>query len=372
MKQNLIIIITLLFLASCGNTSVNNEETKRQELQQYKQDLHELKQKIADLEKELSVNAEDDIVNVKVADIENLLFEHFIEVTGSVEAEQDVDVSPESVGIIEEVLIKEGMNVEKGQILGKLNTDALLRSLDEMKIQLELANTTFERQKNLWDQNIGSEFQFLQAKTNKESLEKRIESMKAQIDMAVIKSPIDGVIDILYQEKGKMGSPQIPFAKVLNISKVKIYADVSESYLTRISKNDKVKVFFPALDKEITAPIERIGNTIDPNNRTFRVRINLNNPDRMIKPNLVSIIKIRDYYNENAIVIPSLLMKEDFRGNYTYVVDTKDGKNTAKKIYVTPGVTDNNKTEITDGLTEGMKIISEGFTQVVDGTIINF
>ncbi|NOY96224.1 MAG: efflux RND transporter periplasmic adaptor subunit [Chlorobi bacterium] len=372
MKQNLIIIIALLFLASCGSTTVKDEATRHQELQQYKQELHELEQKISALEKELSANVEEEIINVKVEKIESRLFEHFIEVNGNVEADLDVDLSPESAGIIEEVLAKEGMDVKKGQVLGRLNTDALQRSLDELKIQLELAVTTFERQKNLWSHNIGSEMQYLQAKTNKESLEKRIEGIQAQIDMAIIKSPINGEIDVVYQEKGQIGSPQTPFVKVLNISQVKIYADVSETYLTKIKKGDKVTVFFPALDREVEASIYRMGNTIDPYNRTFRVRVNLNNRDRMIKPNLVSVLKIRDYTAENAVVVPSLLIKKDFKGDFTYIVDSSGGKNKAKKVYVKPGVSNNNITEIVDGLSAGMQIITEGYTQIVDGSIIQF
>ena len=315
MKQILIFIATAIIITSCSSTSVNDEATKRQELQQYKQELHDLTQKIETLENELTETAKEEIVNVKVAELNSQLFEHFIEVTGKVEADLDVDISPETSGSIEAILVKEGQRVSKGQVLAKLKIDALQRSLDEMKIQLSLANTNFERQKNLWEQNIGSEMQFLQAKTNKESLEKRIEGLEAQMDMAEIKSPVTGVVDIIYQKKGQIGSPQFPFAKVVNIDKIKIYADISESYLTKINKGDEVMVYFPALKRETKASIQQIGNIINQNNRTFRVRINLNNPDKMIKPNLVSIIKIRDYIAENAIVIPSLYIREDFKGD---------------------------------------------------------
>lgn len=373
MKQNLILLIAVLFLASCASKPAEDDgQTKLQQLQTYKQELSKLKHKISTLEAELSIKEEKEIINVNVSELKNEVFEHFFEVTGNVEAELDINVSPESAGIIEEVLVNEGMKVTKGQVLGKLNTNALQRSLDELQIQQELANTTFERQKNLWNQNIGSEIEFLQAKTNKESLEKRVEGMNAQIEMAIINSPIDGVIDIVFQKKGQIGSPQVPFAKVLNMSQVKIYADVAETYLTKIKKGDKVLVGFPALSKEIKAPIYRIGNTIDPNNRTFRVRINMSNKDMMIKPNLISVIKIRDYISKEAIVVPSLLVKEDFKGNYTYIVNSSDGDYKAKKVYVKLGVNDNNRTEILDGLTPGMQIITEGYTQIIDGSIIKF
>ena len=372
MKKILILITVAAFFAACSSTSVNDEDAKRQELQQYKQDLHDLKQKIAKLEKELSETEEEEIVNVKVDDIQSRTFEHFFEVTGNAEADLDVNVSPESSGIIETIMVKEGARVSKGQILAKLKVDALQRSLDELKVQLDLATTNFKRQKNLWDQNIGSEMQFLQAKTNMESLEKRIEGVEAQIDMSDVKAPVNGVVDKIYQKKGEIGSPQIPFAKVVNIDRINIYADVSESYLTKVHEGDKVNIKFPALNRETDARIQQVGNVIDPNNRTFRIKVTMNNPDKMIKPNLVAVIEIRDYKAEDAIVVPSLYVREDFKGDFTFIADTENGRDVAKKVYVTTGVTDNNMTEITKGLASGMKIISEGYNQIVDGTLIRF
>ncbi len=372
MKKILIIIAVAGFFAACSNTTVNDEDAKRQELQQYKQDMHDLKQKIDALEKELSKTENEEIVNVKVDDIQSKTFEHFIEVTGNAEADLNINVSPESSGIIETILVKEGERVSKGQILAKLKVDALQRSLDELRIQLDLATTNFKRQKNLWDQNIGSEMQFLQAKTNKESLEKRIEGLEAQINMSDIKAPVNGVVDKIFQKKGEIGSPQFPFAKVVNIERINIYGDVSEAYLTKVDEGDKVKINFPALGRETEARIQQIGNVIDPNNRTFRIKITLNNPDKMIKPNLVAVIKIRDYMAEDAIVVPSLYIREDFKGDFTFIADAENGQEVAKKVYVTTGVTDNNMTEVTKGLTSGMKIISEGYNQIVDGTLIRF
>ena len=370
MKRILIILTTAVLLSACANTTVEDEATKRQKLQELKQQVHSIEQQITQLEKELADEQTKEQVQIKTQELVLKKFEHFIDVTAKVEADQDVDVSPESSGIIKEVLITEGQRVTKGQLMGRLNTDVLERSIEELQIQLDLASTNYDRQKNLWDQNIGSEMEYLQAKNNKEGLEKRIESLKTQIELAEIKSPANGVVDILYQEKGQIGSPQIPFAKVINIEKVKIYGDVSESYLTKIHEGDKVSIRFPALDQEVNAKIDQVGNIIDPNNRTFRIRINVNNPDKMIKPNLIAVLKLRDYVNENAIVVPTLFIKEDFNGHYTYIVDNKGSEPTAKKIYVTPGVNNNNLTEVTDGLTAGMHVISEGYNQVGNGTAV--
>ena len=373
MKQIIILLIAVVIIASCSATKTNDDEnTKRQQLQLYKQELHNLKQNIDDLEKELGSTKKNESVKVKVVELQSDTFEHFIEVTGKVEALDDVEVSPETVGIIKEVLAKEGQTVKKGEILAKLNTDVLERSMDEILVQLDLANINFERQSNLWSQNIGSEMQYLQAKNTKEGLEKRVESLKTQIEMGNIKSPLSGVVEVVHQKEGNIGNPQLPFAKVINISKIKVYADISEFYLTKIKKGDFVDLFFPALNREIQTSISQIGNSIDPNNRTFRVRINLDNPDKMIKPNLVSIIKVRDYWNKDAIAVPILYIKEDLKGSYTYIVEKRNSKNVAKKVYVKTGVTNNNIIEIVDGLTAGMQIVSEGYNQIIDGTELQF
>ncbi|MDX9881512.1 MAG: efflux RND transporter periplasmic adaptor subunit [Prolixibacteraceae bacterium] len=362
-------IVLLAFLAACAGTpAVEGTKEKETLLAQYKQQVHELEQKIGTLEKELQEGKEVEYVNVKVTEMQPQLFEHFIDVTGNVEADQEVDVSAEGAGKILEILVREGQKVEKGQALAILNTEILDRSIEEVKISLDLATTTFERQKNLWEQKIGSEMQYLQAKSNKESLERRLESLQAQKDMTMVKSPVSGVVDVIYQKKGEIAGPQIPFAKVVNIDKVKIYAEVSESYLTKLKQGDEVLVDFPALGKQVKASINLIGNYINPDNRTFRVRINLDNRDNMIKPNLLSVVKIRDYVAKDAFVVPSLLVKQDFKGEYTFISENQQ----ARKVYVKTGVNNNNMVEVLEGLKAGDLIISEGFNQVVSGTHIRF
>lgn len=368
MKQFFILAVITALLAGCSAKPADEQALKTEQLQQYRKEFSELKHKIEALEKELAVTEKNDAVRVQVAELIPENFERFIEVTGRVEAEEDVQVSPESIGVIEEVLVKEGQRVSKGQTMAVLNTETLRRALDELKIQHELAVTTYTRQKNLWDQNIGSEMQLLQARTSMEALQKRMESTQAQINLAVIKSPVSGTIEKVFQKKGEIGSPQIPFARVINSSSIRVYADVAESYLPVIKEGDRAIVFFPALGREVEARVYRISGSIDANNRTFSIRLNLNNPDGQIKPNLISTIRMRDYQSPGAIVVPNILIKEDFRGKYTFVAEEKEGRQVARKIYVTPGVSNNNRTEVMEGLSAGMKIITEGYVQVADGT----
>jgi len=362
--------LLILVLVSCSGSPDNSPEAKRKQLTVYKQELNDLENKISQLETELDSARKVEYVSVKTLDVVPRRFEHFIEIIGNVEADQEVNVSPESSGKIMDILVREGQQVAKGTVLATLNTDMLNQSMEETRISLDLATTTFQRQKNLWDQKIGSELQFLQAKSNKESLERRLESLQAQKEMTVIKSPVDGVVDVIYQKNGEIGNPQVPFAKVVNIKRLKIYSDISETYLSMIGKGDPVNISFPAISKKIKAPITQIGNYIDPNNRTFRVRIDLRNPDGMIKPNMVAVLEICDYASDSAIIVPALIVKQDFRGSYTYVVNGSDSIQRALKVYVKTGVTNNNMTEISEGLEPGMKVISEGFDQVVDGSAV--
>ncbi len=357
-------------MASCSGTPDNSVEAKRKQLTAYKQELQAIQTKIARLEAALDSARKIEYVSVKTLDVVPRRFEHFFEVTGNVEADEEVNVSPESAGKIMDILVREGRQVKKGTVLATLNTDMLDQSIEETRISLELARTTFERQKNLWDQKIGSELQFLQAKSGKESLERRLESLQAQKEMTVIKSPVDGVVDVIFQKRGEIGSPQLPFAKVVNIQRLKVYGDIAETYLTRIRKGDQVTIQFPAISRSVTASVAQMGNYIDPNNRTFRVRIDLRNPDGLIKPNMVAVLKLRDYVSDSAIVVPTLIVKQDFKGSYTYTVTGSDSMKRASKVYVETGVVNNNMTEIIHGLNPGMKVISEGFDQVVDGSAV--
>jgi len=363
-------IAASLLLGSCDGTPGDDLAAKRSELADYKKQMSALKLKIDALEKELDSLDTGPVIPVVTSVVQPEVFEHYVEVTGKVEADEALDVSPESSGKITRILVREGERVRKGDLLATLNTDILRRSIEEAEISLELARTTYERQKNLWDQHIGSEMQFLQARSNMESLERRVESLRAQLDQARVVAPVAGTLDALYQKEGEMAGPQIPFARIVNVAQLKIYGDISESLLAKVHRGDRVTVDFPALQKQIQAPIALIGNYIDPANRTFRIRMNIQNPDGSIKPNMVAILRVRDYHAAKALVVNSLLVKRDFRGAYLYIAEGADSTQIARKSYVTPGMTNNNRTEILEGLTPGSRVITEGFDQVSDGTQI--
>ncbi len=367
MMKKIVSIALLAILVSCSS---NDKKAKEDLLNEYKTELSKLKKEISKLEKEMADDSGQGVVKVIVEPVGITSFKHYVDVTGNVSADKNILVSPEVMGNLISTNVSEGDHVKKGQVLGRLNTEMIERSIREVKINHDLAVTTYKRRKNLWDQSIGSEMEYLQAKSNKEALEQKLEALKAQLDMAVIKSPINGVIDEIILREGEMASPQMPFARIVNINNIYITADVSEMYLTKIHKGDKVGIEFPVLNRTIKKRIFRISSVIDPSSRTFRVRVNLNNEDNLIKPNMMAVLKLLTYSNDSAIVAPSILVKKDFTGEFIFIAEKDGDRWIARKRYLETGIKNNNKTVVTEGLTGEDKIIVKGYAQVVDGSEI--
>ncbi len=366
-----IFILPLIALMVACTTGEKDDEAKRAELKEYKKELSELKKKIEEIEKELSLNQKEGIINVVTTDVKQDLYEHFVDVTGQVKADQNILISPEAAGKIISIEVKEGDKVKKGQVLARLNTEMTQRSLAQVEVNLQLATTTYERQADLWQQNIGSEMEYLQAKSNKEALEQQKESLVAQLDMAIVRAPINGVVDDVIQKQGEMAGPQLPFARLVNIENVYITADVSEIYLQQIKAGDQVAIEFPVINKNLDAKVYRTSSVIDQGSRTFRVRIDLMNRDGAIKPNMLGVLKLRTFADENAMIVPSILVKKDFSGEFIFVAEDIEGQLRAKKRYIKTGIKDNNNTLVTEGLNVGDKVITKGYAQVVDGSAIS-
>ncbi|WP_244828289.1 efflux RND transporter periplasmic adaptor subunit [Carboxylicivirga sediminis] len=371
MKKLLIFPLIALMVACSAKQSDDDRQVKEEQLNQYKKELSELKKNIAKLEKELAADKKEGAVNVVATPVEPRLYEHFVDVTGKVEADKNIIVSPEAAGKIVSIEVKEGDRVKKGTVLARLNTEMTKRSLAQIDINLKLATTTFERQADLWQQNIGSEMEYLQAKSNKEALEQQKEALEAQLDLAIVRAPINGVVDEVIQKEGEMAGPQLPFARLVNIEQIYITADVSEIYLQQVHAGDKVNLEFPVINKATEAKIFRSSSVIDPGSRTFRVRINMNNQSNEIKPNMLAVLKLRTFAAEDAIIVPSILVKKDFSGEFVFVAEEVDGQMRAKKRYIETGIKDNNNTLVVKGIEPGDKIITKGYAQVVDGSAIS-
>lgn len=363
--------VLVLFLASCSNQET--EQSIRDQITTYKKDINTINQKIAELEKKLgsmsSGEINSDKIPVDVMAVSYEPFNHFIQVSGTAEAVKEAYISPEVGGQIREIYVSEGDFVERGKLLAKLNTEVTESSIADMQSSLDLATVVYEKQKRLWEKGIGSEIQYLNAKNGKESLEQKLVTLKAQLDMAMLKSPVSGIVDEIYHKKGELASPGVQLMRIVNLEEIYINADVSETYLGQVNEGENVQVEFPVYpDMKMEVPIYRKGNVINPSNRTFTVQLKLKNPDRLLKPNILSVINIRDFSADSAMVIPSVLIKQDITGSYLYTMQQSEGKWIAKKVYVTTGKSYQDKTMVITGLQAGQKVIVQGYNLVSDGS----
>jgi membrane fusion protein (multidrug efflux system) len=366
-----ILAVLIIFMASCSNQET--EQSIKDQITTYKKDVGVMNQKIAELEKKLkTMNSGEEITEKIPVEVETISFKpfnHFIQVSGSAEAVKEAFISPEMAGQIREIYVNEGDYVEKGRLLAKLNSDITESSIVDLESSLALATTVYEKQARLWEQGIGSEIQYLTAKNNKESLSQKLVTLKAQLDMAMVKSPVSGIVDVIYRKKGEMAMPGAQFMQIVNLEELYINADVSESYLSQVNEGETVKVEFPVYpDMSIDVPIYRKGNIINPNNRTFTIQLKLKNADHRLKPNLLSIINIRDFSADSAVVVPSAIIKQDITGSYIYTMQQAGDKLIAKKKYVTPGQFYQDKTMVVEGIQPGQQIIVGGYNEVSDGT----
>jgi membrane fusion protein, multidrug efflux system len=367
-----ILAVLIIFMVSCSNQQ--SDQSVKDKIAAYKKDVGILNQKIADLEKQLKAKdaSGDDAVEkvpVVIQEVSLMPFSHYIQVSGSAEAVKEAFVSPEVPGQIREIYVEEGDHVQKGQLLAKLNSDVTESGIADLQSSLALATTVYEKQSRLWQQGIGSEIQYLTAKNNKESLEQKLVTLKAQLDMASVKSPVTGIVDVIYRKRGEMASPGAQFMQIVNLEELYINADISETYLSQVQQGASVKVEFPVYpDMILNVPIYRKGNIINPNNRTFPIQLKVSNPDHRLKPNILAVIDIRDFSADSAVVIPSAIIKQDITGSFIYTIQQDGEKLIAKKKYITPGKFYQDKTMVTDGIKPGQKVIVQGYNEVSDGT----
>jgi RND family efflux transporter MFP subunit len=366
----------ILFLASCGNNKNDDLENKKSQLAKYQSEFNDLKLKIATLEKEIaaldtSSNKQEEGVLVETKLIQPEKFEHFFEISGTVATDENISLSAEAAGQIKTIFVKEGQKVSAGQTLVKLNTATIESSIEEVKTALELATTVYERQKKLWEQKIGSEIQYLQAKNNKESLEKKLKTLQTQLALSIIKAPIEGIVDEIYRKEGEMVMPGTPVIQLVNLNNMKMIADVSEMYVKSVKMGDTALAYFPALGIEnIKAVINRTSNVINLKNRTFKVEVSLPNKDQVLKPNAIGMLRIKDFEADSSFVVPSNIISRDSKGEYLYILKEEGGKKVARKTYVNTGKSSGGKTIIIDGITLNDKVIIAGYNEVSDGAIV--
>lgn len=366
MKKLLFILPVLLVIAACGGS--DDQKIKKTILQK-KQQIVKIEQAINKLEKQLSDTTENiRLIPVEVKDMQAEEFNHYIIVYGKVEADNYALISPEMNGQVQSIPVSEGQVVSKGHLLLSLNTAAIDGQIKATKSSLELAKSTFEKQEKLWKQDIGSEIQYLQAKTQKESLEAQLEALEAQMRMSQIRAPFSGTVNKIYPKIGEMAGPGYPVLEFVNLSKITVRADVSESYIGQLREGELVEVSFSSLpDVQRKTPIIRASKVINNQSRTFEIELKLSNSNGLIKPNMVSTIYINDFKDKNALIIPSIAIRKDISGSYVYIAETQEDKNVVVKKYIDTSKSYEDQTMVSSGLELGDKVITKGFHMVSSG-----
>ena len=385
MKNIYLLILITVFLNSCSNKKqlsleevlvTNDVELLKSRKSEIDAKLEELSLDLDQLNNKLSIlNKDRNTPLITTITTSEQKFNHFIELQGNVKTKQNVLVYPEMPGILNKVYVKEGQKVIKDEILATIDDGGLSQQLLLLKSNEQLAKTTFERQKRLWDQQIGSEIQYLQAKTSYDSQKNATRQLKKQLGKFTIRAPFSGIIDDVFKEKGTVVAPGpgAEIFRIINLSNMYIETDVPESYISSIKKNKMVEVNFPILGRSYDTSIRQVGNFINPSNRTFRIEVGIPNLDGEIKPNLTAKLRLNDYSNSNAILIPQSIISENAKGQqFIYVVKDNKEKNQvyAERLVIETGKTNGDFIEVTKNLDANVEVILEGARSVNNGQVV--
>ncbi|MGD1945994.1 MAG: efflux RND transporter periplasmic adaptor subunit [Croceivirga sp.] len=385
MKRILQLSILAILAASCGSkttgsvediiasTDIETLSSKRTELNQ---NLKAIENQVKLLDSAiLAISGDVKLPLVSTLTLEAKQFQHYLELQGDVMTDQNVLIYPEMAGTLTRVYVKEGQRVSKGQILGSIDDGGLSSQLAQMRTQLDLAKTTFERQERLWKQNIGSEIQYLQAKTQYKAQESAVAQMESQLGKSTLRAPFTGIVDDVIKDQGTVVSPGpgSEVFRIVNLSNMYVEVEVPEAHLANVTEGKSVEVMFPVLGSTVQSKIRQTGNFINPGNRSFKVEIPVPNKEGTIKPNLTAITKINDYTNESAILIPQSVVSENAVGEqYVYLVEENDKEDSmiSKKVILQLGKTQGDYVEVLSGLMSGNQIIVEGARSVRDNQMV--
>ncbi|UTW64172.1 efflux RND transporter periplasmic adaptor subunit [bacterium SCSIO 12741] len=375
MKNLVWTAVMAVLIASCAPQAGEGELSQ---LQHERDSLKKVKGEIADrlavIEgeiAELDSTKKLTLVTAEKPAIQN--FRHYFKVYGEVETDQNTQIFPEIGGTILAIMVKEGDRVNKGQALLRIDTEILDEQIKEVETRLELAETTYQKQKKLWDKNIGSEMQFLQAKNNRDALATNLEALKAQKGKAIVQAPFSGVIDEIVPKVGESAMPGAPLMRIINLSNMYVTADISESYIGKVKQGDHVMVEFTNYGVEHESTIARTGEYINPNNRTFQIKVNLDNSDGLYKPNMVARINVMDYSKDSVVVLPTRLILEGSGGRrYVFALEKGSEGVTAVKRQVEVAKSYRGMAEISKGLTGDEWIVSKGARAIRDGQFVEW
>jgi RND family efflux transporter MFP subunit len=379
MKKILIITVFSFVLFSCGKSEQEQSIEKlvsSKDVKGLQAKKVALQAEIATIEEALAtldVKIEEALVGI--TSVKDTVFNHYLEVQGSIDTKENILIQPEYSGTLTSLTVKAGQRVSKGQILGRVDDAGMSQQLASAENQYQLAKTTFERQKNLWDKKIGSEIQFLQAQTQMISAQKTVSQIKAQLSKTVIRAPFSGTIDEVFVEKGEVVAPSPQgLMRIVNLGNMYVSTTIPESYIGKLKVGDNVDVFLTSLGKTYKGKVRQIGSFINPNNRSFGIEVSVPNPENLLRPNQVAKLKIIDYVSKNALVVPTGIIQEDANNNkFVYKVEESNGKTgKAKKVVVKTGKSSDNVTEILSGLSVNDVIVTDGVNSISEGMKLNF
>ena len=366
-KKNLIVIVvlSLLLIPACRRAD------RQAELDRLEAQREALDKRIEQLKAEVARNngqpAEEALAYVRGTEVRPSLFQHFIQVQGTVESDNNILIPAQSNGMVKRLSVRQGDRVTEGQLLAELDGAILESSLAELQNSLNLATTIYERQSRLWEKNIGSELEYLQAKNNRDNLEKRLNTIQEQYRLTKITSPIEGMVDDVLIKEGEMAVAGRGAIRIVQLSKLKIKASLAENYIARIRKGDTVRVAIPVADRSFDLIIDAVSQVIDPNNRTFNIEIRLPAREKGLKPNMLAAVTINDYTNPQALTVPQNVIQETGNSQFLFVAEKQDGRWIARRRTVTPGEAYDNRLEILDGLKAAETVITFGFQTLADG-----
>lgn len=380
MKNIYALLAVTLLLSSCGSENkksvediiaTNDLELIRNKKTELDVSAQEITTQLKQLEAKIkALDPQTKIPLITTFKAKEEPFTHFAELQGSVSTKQNLVIYPEFQGVLTHVYVKDGEAVKSGQILARIDDGGLSQQLAQLKIQAELAKTTFERQDRLWQQKIGSEIQYLQAKATYEAQIQATSQLEQQVAKTIVRAPFAGTIDDVMTEQGSVVGPaQSPLFRIVNLDNMYIETDVPERYVSDIIKGKEVEVYFPVLNKNIKTKVRQAASFIDPSNRTFKVEIAIPNMDKSIKPNLTARLKINDYSNDKAILIPQSIISENAEGQqYVYTTTDKvNNKAKVKRAIIETGRTQGDNIEVLSGIVNGEEIIKEGARSVKAG-----
>lgn len=375
MNKSFSFLLLAALMVACGTAPETSGEVKvkRAERDSLKAEREKINSAIAEVEGWLAKNDPElarALPMVTTFPLALRDFAHYTEVHGNVKADDNALLFSTTGGEVRRIVVKAGSPVRKGQVIVDIDTDALRLNVQQAEANVELARTVFERQARLWEQKVGSEVQYLEAKARKEAGEAQLAALKEQLRSAQVMAPFDGVVDEVFPSVGDMTNPMQPVARVVSLGRASIECDVAEDLLRKVKQGDPVLVVLPESNESFEARIDQIGQYINPNNRTFRITVRVID-GKQLRPNQLANVRIRDKEAKDALVVPARLVMENGQGlSYVYVLDQKDGMAKARKEFVTVLSMQGGDMLIErgmEGLQGGETLIDQGSRLVVDG-----